>query len=180
MRVSWIVASDYVLDPAVSPDDLKVVGPIWGSWRSWRGCETDNVICHDIDKARQLLARAFQSVCNFYLPRKYYQALDRPMGAKWYDGDFQQDVQDIEDIIAMHLASENSDIMLVMGFDLSRSDQPAQHQTVHRQNLIRQIMHDRADIQWVLIDHERELGPDMTNLANVTRDRFENVLKLLI
>lgn len=183
MRVNWVVASHMVLDPAVSPDDLKVVGPVWGSWRSWRGCETDNVVCHDVDKARQLLGRAFQSVCNLYLPRRHYQDLQRPMGAKWYDGDFQQDVQDIEDIIAMHLAAENSDIMLLMGFDLgpvSEQEPLQRHREAHRRGLIRQIIRDRADIQWVLIDHAQDLEPALADLPNITRDQFQNVLKLLV
>lgn len=183
MKVNWIVASHLVLDPAINADDLKVIGPIWGSWRSWRGCHTDNVICHDLDQARRLLARAFQSVCNFYLPRKHYQDLQRPMGAKWYHGDFNQDVPDIEDIIAMHLAAESSDIMLLLGFDLGQISLPdprQQQQQAHRRGLIRQIIQDQTDIQWVVIDHKKDIGPDLAALPNITRDKFQNVLKLLI
>ena len=183
MRINWIVASDMVLDPAISADDLKTVGPIWGSWKSWRGCGNDNVICHDVIKAKQLLTRAFQAVCNLYLPRKYYRDLERPSGAKWYDGDFNQEVQDIEDVIAMHLASESSDLVLLLGFDLSSpriEDAMRTHRLINRLALIRQIMVSNPDIQWVLIDHAHDMDPAFDNLTNLTRDQFENVLKLLI
>ena len=86
MNIAWIVSSDYSLDPNIDIDDIKSVGPIWGSWRAWRSCAVDNVICDDASKAKELLARAFQAVCNFYLPRRHYQVLNRPQGAQWYDG----------------------------------------------------------------------------------------------
>ena len=88
MRINWIFADDLVLDPTIDVDQIKNIGATWGSWRTWRGCGTDNVLCHDRSRATELLGRAFQAVCNFHVPKKHYQDLGRPLGVKLYDGDF--------------------------------------------------------------------------------------------
>jgi hypothetical protein len=99
------VASDYQSRSCCGCKQIKSVGPVWGSWQTWRGCNTDNVICHQQQKSRELLDRAFQAVCNFYVPRSLYEPLGRPVGVRFYDGDFDQELDHIEDIVAMHLAS---------------------------------------------------------------------------
>jgi hypothetical protein len=85
MKITWIVAHGYQFDPSVDLDRVKHVGSIWGSWTTWRGCGTDNVICSDFGKSKELLTRAFHSVCNFYVPSSHYQDLGRPVGVKLYD-----------------------------------------------------------------------------------------------
>ena len=184
MRVNWVIASGYQLDPALDPDQLKLVGPIWGSWHTWRSCSTDNVICNDFSKSRELLDRAFQAVCNFYVPRKFYQDLGRPIGLKLYDGEFGQDIDHLEDIVAMHLAASVSDIVLLLGFDFGEIQLPEnqlkKHKNINRHRLIRSIIAADDRIQWVAVDHPSELDKSYQNLPNLTCDTMENALKLLI
>ena len=54
MNISWVLADDAEIDPTQNIEDLKRLGPIWGSWRGWRAYQTDNVICHDQTKANEL------------------------------------------------------------------------------------------------------------------------------
>ena len=103
VKISWIVAHNYQWPHDINVDDVKKVGPVWSSWRAWRACHSDNVVCDDLGHAKTLLARAFQSVCNLYLPRRLYQDLSRPYGTRWYDGHYTEDTINIEDIIAMQL-----------------------------------------------------------------------------
>ena len=184
MRVNWVIASGHQLDPTVDPDQLKSVGSLWGSWRTWRACSTDNVICNDFAKSRELLDRAFQAVCNFYVPRKFYQDLDRPVGLKLYDGEFGQDVDHLEDIVAMHLAASVSDIVLLLGFDFGEIKLPEDRLKKHKVNnwhgLIRSIISADHRIQWVVVDHPSELDKSYQNLPNLTCDTMTNALKLLI
>ena len=184
MRVNWVIAGDFRLDPVLDPDQLKLVGPIWGSWRTWRACSTDNVICNDFAKSRELLDRAFRAVCNFYVPRKFYQDLGRPIGLKLYDGEFGQDVDHLEDIIAMHLASSVSDIVLLLGFNFGEIRLPEDRLQKHKINnwhgLIRSIISSDDRIQWVAVDHPAEIDKSYQNLPNLTCDTMENALKLLI
>lgn len=184
MRVNWVFSCAWIPDVTVDMACIKNVGPSWGSWKSWRGCDTDNVICHDRGRAQELLHRAFQAVCNFYVPRKYYQDLGRPVGVKLYDGDFLEETFDLEDIVAMHLAAANSDIILLAGFDLGKpipvEDRFEMHKVRNRLGLMRQVMASNPGVQWVLIDHLAEIDVAFSELSNLTRDSVGNVLKLLL
>jgi len=184
MRINWVFASFWIPDVTIDMDGVKNTGPSWGSWKSWRACSTDNVICHDRGRAQELLNRAFQAVCNFYVPRKYYQELGRPVGIKLYDGDFLEEAPDLEDIIAMHLAAANSDIVLLAGFDFSKpmlvDDKFEMHKIKNRLGLTRQVIASNQDIQWVIVDHAAEMDTAFTELPNLTRDTVNNVLQLLV
>lgn len=183
MRVHWVVAGQYQMDPAVDIDLVKAIGPTWGSWRTWRACATDNVICHNAAKSRELLDRAFQAVCNFYVPRSQYEFLKRPVGVKLYEGEFSHDMDDIEDIVAMHLAGSQADLVLMLGFDLgkieSTEDKLANHKLVNRHGLIRGTIANQDSVQWVLVDAPRKLDRAYQELPNLTCDTMENALKLL-
>lgn len=184
MRVCWAIAEGYDLDPTVDIDKIKSVGPTWGSWRTWRGCNTDNVICHTRTKAQELINRAFQAVCNFYIPKKYYQDLNRPVRVKLYEGEFEQDLDHFEDVIALHLASSENDIVLMLGYNLGKIEPPSdpyeKHKLVNYHGLVRSIITANPEVQWVLVDHSEEFDKSYQNIPNLTRDTMENALKLLL
>ena len=184
MRVNWVFADGYQLDPAVDITSVKGIGPTWGSWRTWRSCGTDNVICHDRGKAQELIKRAFQAVCNFHIPKKHYQDVGRPTGVKLYEGDFTQELDHIEDIIAMHLVAGASDIVLLVGFNLAPLTAPEdpfeQHKLRNYHGLIRSMIASDEVVQWVAVDHPAELDKAYQNLPNLTCDSMSNVLQLLI
>lgn len=183
MNISWVLADSAVLDPTQELEPLKQVGAFWGSWRTWRAYQTDNVICHDLAKADELLRRAFQVTCNFYIPNSAYVALNRPLGVQVYEGDFVHDLDRREEIVAMHLASSTSDIVLLIGFDFAERpknpDRLQEHQAQHYRGLVTQVIQDRADVQWVLIDHPGQIHPAMRQLTNLTQDTISGVLGLL-
>lgn len=184
MRINWIFDESYNIDPTFNVDQIKNIGPTWGSWRTWRSCSTDNVVCHDRAKAQTLLERAFQAVCNFHIPKKYYADLGRPIGVKLYEGDFDYDIMTPENIIALHLAQKQSDIMLVVGFDLGPIVWPEDKYDIKLlkdyHGMLRSLIVSDMNVQWVLVDHAAELDKAYKNLPNLTCDKFENVLKLLV
>ena len=184
MKINWVLSASYILPAEIDIDAIKNIGPTWGSYKSWRSCNTDNVVCNDLSKSRELLKRAFQAVCNFYVPRHFYQDLGRPVGIKLYDGEFKEECQDIEDIVAMHLAANQSDIVLLAGFDFSSpivpEDRFEQHQLKNRMGLMRGIIATTPQTQWVLVDHDKDLDKAYKNLPNLTCDVMANVLKLLL
>lgn len=183
MRVNWVVTATYQLDPSISIDLIRAIGPIWGSWRTWRACSTDNVICHNQSKARELLDRAFQAVCNFHVPRACYEFLQRPVGVKLYEGEYREETEDIEDIIGLHLAAAQSDIVLMLGYDLRTiqpgSDRMTNHRNQNRHGLIRSVIANHPQVQWVLVDHPGDLDTAYRNLPNLTCDTMANALQLL-
>lgn len=182
MNISWVFSSQYRLDPTVDIDAVKNLGPTWGSWKTWRSCGTDNVVCHDRSKAKELLDRSFHESCNFYIPQELYQSLNRPAGVNLYDGDYRAEVIDLEDIVAMHLAASTSDIVLLVGFDLSKpepvTDKFQRHRIENRLGLIRGLINRDQSRQWVLVDHPNTMDLAFQNLSNITCDEMSNVLKL--
>lgn len=183
MNVNWVLANSYVPDPTVDLAALKSCGAFWGSWQTWRASGTDNVICHDTAKAQDLLRRAFQTTCNFYISNSAYLQLDRPQGVQLYQGEFVHDTPGHDEIVALHLVSNLSDIVLLLGFDLSEirlpTDPLERHRCVNYRNLIRQTMLSNSQTQWVLVDHAGEIGKDFGQLQNLTRDTLPNVIGML-
>lgn len=183
MNISLIYAADFKPPEFFSKDQAKNIGPTWGSYKSWRHCDTDNVICNDAGKARELCQRAMHAVCNLYLPQKLFVTLDRHPGIKWYQGTFDDAVIDIEDIISMHLVAVHSDLVLCLGFDLSNPDVSLDQKTTHsmknRLGLIRSCINQNSKTQWVFVDHNESFHSIFHNMANIDRDSLKNVLKLL-
>jgi hypothetical protein len=184
MQVSWIFADGHQLDPVVPIDAIKNIGPTWGGWRTWRTCGTDNVICNSLPKAKELLARNFQNSCNFYIPKHYFNDLGRPTKVNLYEGNFQESIDHSEDIVAAHLAVTGSDIILLVGFDLSIdqtiSDQFKQHQVTTYHGLLRSIIANDPNVQWVCVDPPHPIDKAYQNLTNLTCDKMNNVLQLLL
>jgi hypothetical protein len=183
MNICWVVADKYSIDPAVDADQLKSIGPIWGSYTTWRSCCTDNVICHDKSRSHDLVTRDFHKKSNFYTHKEYYQFLGRPSEINLYDGEFQSAVDSIEDIIAMHLSSSTADIVLLLGFDFGESVPPVDHYDLHkwtnRRGLINSIILNTPEIQWLAVDQNNSLSTTYAKLPNLSCDKLKNVLQLL-
>ena len=184
MRVNWVIsaAASQRHDWQDYPRQMKTIGPIWGSWRTWMDFGTDNAVCHDLDKSQELINRAFHAVCNFYVYRPHAARLSNARSIHLYDGDYDHGCQDIEDIVSLHLAANRSDMVLLLGFDFGRivaqEDAQKQQLLVNQKGLMRGLI-SRSDAQWVAIDHDVAPDPAFTNLPNFTRDTMENVLRLL-
>jgi hypothetical protein len=182
MNISWVLSDSILLDPTQDLADLKRIGTFWGSWRTWRACQTDNVLCHDLAKAAELLKRNFQTTCNFYIPNSIYANLDRPAGVKLYEGAFVHDVDRQEEIVALHLAASTNDIVLLLGFDLTKlepnPDRLKSHQAQHHRNLFRQAIKNYDHVQWVVVDHPDQLDANLVSLPNVSTDTLSSVLAL--
>lgn len=180
MNISFVLSNQAHIDPTIDLARLKELGSFWGGWRTWRSCQTDNVICYDLDKCRELIQRDFHRTCNLYIPNSVYTTLDRPLGVNLYEGTFIHEVENHEDIVAMHLAAIGGEIILLVGFDFSEpiklEDRLAEHRAVNYRNLTRQVIADNPQVQWVLLDHPKEFRKDLQDLANLGRDTFDNIL----
>jgi hypothetical protein len=72
MNISWVLSDSTIIDPTLDIGQLKKLGSLWGGWRTWRACQTDNVVCTDMTKTAELLKRDFQKNCNFGFDFKSY------------------------------------------------------------------------------------------------------------
>lgn len=180
MNISLVLSNQANIDPALDIQQVKALASFWGGWRTWRSCQTDNVICHDLAKARELIDRGFHQTCNFYVPDSVFVSLERPQGVKLYAGEFKHDLDNQEDIVAMHLAAANSDIVLLLGFNFAESvkleDRLAEHRAHNYRSLTRQVMVDYPKVQWVVLDHADPLRKDIQSLPNIGQDTLINII----
>lgn len=184
MNINWVLADNAAVDPTVDIARMKEAGAFWGSWRTWRAYTTDNVVCHDMKKAGELIRRAFHATCNFYIPNSVYLTLDRPKGVRLYEGDFLgHDVDHQDELVAINLAATVSDVVLLLGFDWSETeplaDKLAEIRARNYRGLVLQAIKTRPDVQWVVVDHPGPLRSELTELTNISSDSLENVFQLL-
>ena len=183
MKITWVLANTVVLDPMLDTVTLKNIGPCWGSWRTWRAAQTDNVICHDQTRAKELLDKEFHRQCNLFLHQSTHESLLKPGGTQVYGGDFVEPTEREEEIIAMHLASSQSDIVLLLGFDFgpqpAYADPALQRRAENYRLYVQHIIKDNDQVQWVLVDHDAKLMPEVENLPNLTVDSLANIIKML-
>lgn len=178
MNINWVLADDAFVDPALDIAKLKSIGSMWGSWRTWRGYTTDNVVCHNPRKARELLDQNFNAQCNFYIPNADAGLLGNPKGVRLYEGSFlDMDIKNEDELVAVNLVGTIADVVLMLGFEFEPSD--ADTKTRNYNGLLTHAIKSRPDVQWVLVDTRSELPEEMTNLDNLTQDTLVNVLKLL-
>jgi hypothetical protein len=181
MNISWVLSDQITLDPTVDVKQLKNIGSLWGGWRTWRACQTDNVICNDMQKANELIQRDFHRCCNLHISNIIYQNLGRPEHVILFEGEFKHDVDHQDEIIAMHLAAANSDIVLMLGFDLSKknphADKLVEHTLRNYRGLVRQAILNNDQAQWVVVDHIQELHTEYAKLPNITCDTLNNILE---
>lgn len=183
MKISWVFSERVQLDPTADVAQIKQIGPIWGSWKTWRACQTDNVICNDAKKATELIKRAFHATCNLYIPSSVYTMLERPPGIRIFEGEFKHDVDCQDEIVAMHLAAIDSDIVLLLGFAFGQreknSDKLQEHRAQNYDGLTRQVIVSNPQVQWVVIDHPTKFRKDLANLDNLTQDTLDNVIGMM-
>jgi hypothetical protein len=183
MRVNWVVADSTVFPPDVDVNVLKDIAAIWGGWRTWRGCSTDNVVCDDVGKARELLKRKMNEMCNMYVPSSIYAELDRPKGVRLYEGRFTFEIDNKDELISIQLVSGQSDVVLLLGFDWSEktpsTDRLTAHKATNYQRFIKDAISSNPNVQWVLVDHEGEIHPELAEFENLTKDTLDNVIELL-
>jgi hypothetical protein len=181
MNISWVFADSIVLDPLADVQKIKEIGSIWGSWKTWRSCQTDNVICHDLAKSEELIKRNFHLNCNFYISNLSWITLDRPDSVKLYEGAFVDEFQP-EEIIAMYLAASQSDIVLLLGFDWQEREKNPNRLEEHKfqayRSLISNAIRNNPEVQWVLVDHKEPVMKMLVKLENLTIDSMENCLEL--
>lgn len=174
MHISWVVATGTELKNQNQLDTIKSIGPVWGSWKTWRTWKTDSCICHDQDVAQKLIKKNFNNVANLILPKTTVSSiLPESKNILTYDGNFSDSVENIEDVVAMHIAASTSELVLLMGFDFGlKNNQSNTYYGLLRGCLI------NTKTQWLAVDVDALADP-FRGIANLTCDKLQNVLEYL-
>ena len=176
MNINWVVSNTVKLPALVDIAQLKNVGSLWGGWQTWKTCQTDNVICHDPVQAQLLIDTGFSTKCNLYISQTLYETLQNPQGIRAYGGEFSHEVDNQEEIIAMHLASTASDVVLLLGFDWFA---PLTEVQKHYHGMLYHVIQSTPKTQWVMINPNSAVPAELTKLNNFSTDVMSNVFELL-
>jgi hypothetical protein len=179
MNIAWLFAENTLLPPATDVQAIKNVAPIWGSWRTQRGYQTDNVICWDPAQATQLVAQGYSAICNLFVHQLVYDELGKPDGVRAFGGEFVHEVDSHDDVVGMHLVASAADVVLMVGFDFTEPKKSTESRNNYL-GLAAQVVKDYPKQQWVMIDHSTELAKSFEGQENITCDRMKNVLQLLM
>ena len=179
MNIAWLFAENTLLPPATDIQTIKNVAPIWGSWRTQRGYQTDNVICWDPVQATQLVAQGYGAICNLFIHQTVYEQLEKPDRVRVFGGEFVHSVDSKDDVVGMHLVASAADVILMVGFDFAEPKTATESRTNYL-GLAAQVVRDHPKQQWVMVNHSPELAKPFAGLENITCDLMKNVLQLLM
>jgi hypothetical protein len=128
-----------------------------------------------------MITRGLNAVCNFFIPEALFLDLGRPPGIKMFGGTFTSDSYPFkDDLVALNLASQHSDIILMLGFELLPVDDEDEQTSIKNgYYAIANLVKSYANIQYVLVNHKDDLSVMFDKIANLSNDTAENVIKLL-
>lgn len=177
MRISILFANNARIDPLIDIESLRETGLTWGVWSQWHQCYPHRVLCHDATVAQRLIAGRFNNRCDLYIPETVFRALRSPPGVKSYGGEFLHEIPNPEEIVAMHLAAVESDIVVLVGYDWTLPDTSDSVQTYiaeNRLSVIQEAIDLTPDVQWIIADAD---VPEMLKqFENVDHDTLENII----
>lgn len=163
MKISCVVSRETSVPDA---EKFRELGPLYGSWTTWKECKTDNVVCTDLTKAYELMNKAFHAVCNFYIPKKFTEECGTL--PRVHSFDYSVDAVNSDDLSAMFVAAtQGSNIVLLIGFDFAKKDKN-----------IFDLITKYNDIQWVGVSAEPDkVSKAYAKLDNLTFDTIDTVLQ---
>lgn len=184
LRINWVLSNN----PASSTQhDIKTLSPksqLWGGWSSWHTFMTDNIICHDHASATKLVEKKFYLSNKVYFPATFKIDFGVLPKVVYYGGEFAHEIDNCEEIVAMHLCASLSDIVLLHGFDWrnlsTHTDEFDQYKKHCYKNLVAEVIKACPNVQWVLVDHKELPFEELNGLENLCCDTLENVKTLII
>jgi len=182
MNIKWVISKE-IKGQVLEPMFIGDIASSWGSYETWKLYNTDNCICNELDTAKELLDRSFNKLCNLWLPESFFIELGRPDDVQLFGGAFtNKNYLYKDDIVALNLISKISDIILLLGFNLSDSDELTGEDRISRLNYYRNIktfFKEHPNIQFVLVNYDNELSSYFDDIPNLLQDTAESVKELL-
>jgi hypothetical protein len=162
MKFAWVLSETLQLPPKYQIKQLQDLAPIWGSWRIWRSYHCDHCVCGDQQEAQYCIEHQYYCYCTLYVPDSVETKLPNTFH---YGSQGHLTIDNRNDIIAMHLAGSQSDLVMLLGFDYQKCG-----------HVIDAVIDNYTDTQWVFVSNMQQLINDRENF---TCDILDNVLTCL-
>jgi|LakMenEpi03Aug12_release.lakeMendotaPanAssembly.Ray.scaffolds.fasta_scaffold157823_2 hypothetical protein len=167
LNIAWCIGSfvqEYSL-PRIQ--QIKTLNPTWGGWYTYNFANTNNVICYNDKLAAQLIEKHWQDVCNLWVKDAVWRE-----GLYKFAGQISHPIEHPEDIIAVHLASQN-DLCILIGYNAQTDDQDYL-------GLLHAAITAYPDCQFIWVNDLALPEIPWATVTNLTCDNFENVLSYLL
>jgi hypothetical protein len=182
MRINWALSHVFVTCDDLDWQRIQNCAPTW-SGAGKKAITAQNTICSDPATCLQLLKSAAYTRTNIYVPHDFWQAQGQPAVARVFQGTPYPNIANVDDIIALHLAAAHSDIVLMLGFDFCLKPGAIDAKTAKvmqdYHGLLRSLIVNSPETQFVAIDQPEILSPSYQDIANLTCDTLQAVLTLM-
>jgi hypothetical protein len=183
VEICWVVQKDYDPKSDIGAEKMKELCTVWGSYKSWRQCQTDNCVVEDFSEARRLVDRDFNLKTNLWTHEENYDDLGRPEALSLHKITIDKTLQDKDDLVALALAGARYDLVMCIGFDISFhkdiTDKLELHEHKRYLSAIANIVRGFDQTQFVFIDLPNDPAENFDGLENITCDNIQNVLTLV-
>lgn len=183
MRFNWVLASQYTHCDDIDWQRIQNCAPTWAALDSKRKLSAQNSVCSSGTACLAALESAAFNSTNLYVPHDFWQQQGRPGNVRAFQGTPYPNIAGVDDIIALHLAAAHSDIVLMLGFDFCLNTGPVDRRTAKSlqeyHGLLRSLIVNTPETQFVAIDQGQQLASPYQNIANLTCDTLQAVLTLM-
>lgn len=182
MRFNWVLAHRFLTCDLQDWQRIQDCAPTWSSTIP-RKITAQNSVCSNAAECQQLLKSAAYQHTNLYVPHDFWLEHGQPTVVRVFQATPYPNIKDVDDIIALHLAAAHSDIVLMLGFDLCLNTGPVDAKTAKTMRdyhgLLRSLIVNSPEAQFVAIDQPQMLSPSYQGIANLTCDTLQAVLTLM-
>lgn len=177
MKISIVFANQTWVSPLIDLGKLRHVGMIWAAWNQWHQLFPHHTVCHDMTRAKELIAGGFHRRTELFIPETAFNALNKPKGVKMYGGEFLHEISRPEELIAMFLASATSDIVVLVGYDWTvptPNDTLEAFAVENRMRVIQDAIRGAPNVQWIVVGES--VPEQLKEFENVDHDTLENII----
>lgn len=177
MNIAWVISESSITQKSLpTAETLKSIAPSWGGWKTWKQFRTDNSISLWRYETVELMRNAFHAVSHLYIPLEDFKFLGEPAGMSAFNGSFSDtDVPFKSDIVALNLAAQQADVVLLVGFNLGDNSSVDPALWKRYVTDIEHVFKHHANTQFVLIGYPYSAPV----FDNVTVDTIDSVKSLL-
>ena len=174
MKIATIVANDYTTN-LITPQDLRKIGAVWSSLDAHNRWLSDNVVCYSNESARIAVNLGVNNNNHFFINSANFDAIGKQKNIHYFEGNFPGEFTRPDEIIAMHLAGMYFDLVILLGFDLSHSDDGDQARYI---SSAMAAIQTRENTQWVAVLPNNKVSERLVALDNFTTDTIDSILTL--
>lgn len=174
MKIATVVANGYKTS-LVTPYELRKIGAVWGSIEAYNLWRADNVVCYSNEASKIALNLGVNQDAYLFAHNSNFNALGKHPRLHYFGGDFPTAFTRTDEVVAMNLAGEYFDLVILLGCNLSHEDEGDQANYVQA---VKSAITQHSGTQWVAVLDRPNFSAEFNSLDNFTTDNIDSVISL--